>query len=161
MITTQHDGITISGNELVSVRILNAPRELVFKTWTEAEHLAQWWGPNGFTLTTKEMNATPGGIWRFTFHGPDGTDYLNLVQYEEVAAPERLVYRHGGEGAHADIQFHVTVTFEEQEGKTKLTMRMVFATAAELERVVKASGAIEGNKQTMNKLAAYLEKLSS
>lgn len=145
--------------ELVSTRLLDAPRELVYKVWTTPEHIVQWWGPNGFTNTIKEMDVTPGGTWRFTMHSADGTDFLNKVVYEEVIENEKLVYVHSGEGEHDDAAFHVTVTFEEEGDKTKLTMRMVFATAEQRNEVVEKYGALEGQTQTMNKLEVYLKRL--
>src|SRR3954464_649355 len=117
--------------EIVAVRVFDAPRELVWKLWTDPHHVAQWWGPNGFTNTHREMDVRPGGVWRFVMHGPDGKDYDNKIVYQEVVKPERLVYTHGDEDENAPRQFHVTVTFEDQAGKTKLTMRTVFKTREE------------------------------
>src|SRR5689334_7188335 len=84
--------------EMVMQRVLNAPRELVFDVFTKPEHLAKWWGPDGFLTTVHEMNVKAGGTWRLTMHGPDGTDYLNKMIFIEVVPPERIVYRHSGEG---------------------------------------------------------------
>src|SRR3954464_2525826 len=95
--------------EIVAVRVFDAPRELVYKAWTDPEHVAQWWGPNGFTNTIHEMDVRPGGVWRFIMHGPDGTDYKNEVEYLEVVKPELLVYLH-----ESTPKFHVTVTFDDQ-----------------------------------------------
>src|SRR6266852_4602923 len=77
--------------EIVITRLLDAPRELAFQAWTEPQHVAHWWGPNGFTNTIHEMDVRPGGVWRFIMHGPDGTDYKNEIVYVEVVKPERLV----------------------------------------------------------------------
>ncbi len=141
---------------IVITRVFDAPRKLVFKAWTDPAHVAQWWGPNGFTTTIHEMDVRPGGVWRFIMHGPDGVDYPNRIVYAEVVAPERLVYDHGDDEEGASARFHVTVTFAEQEGKTRLTIRMLFESAAERDRVVKEFGAIEGAKQTLNRLAKHL-----
>ena len=81
---------------IVGVREFDAPRELVFSVWTDAKHLAQWWGPNGFTTTTSRFEFRPGGVWRFVMHGPDGRDYQNRVVFDEIVPPERIVYRHDG-----------------------------------------------------------------
>ena len=142
--------------EIVTTRVFDAPRELVFQAWTESEHVAQWWGPYGFTTTIHEMDVRPGGVWRFIMHGPDGVDYNNKIVYIEIVKPERLVYSHV-----SGPQFHATVTFEDQGGKTKLTMRMLFETTEERERVVKVFGAIEGAKQTFARLAEFLTKPKS
>src|SRR5258706_7128695 len=80
------------------MRVFDAPRELVWKVWTEPEHIGKWWGPNGFTTTTHKMEVKAGGVWRFVMHGPDGRDYQNKITFIEVVKPERLVYKHGGVG---------------------------------------------------------------
>jgi len=147
-----------SDREIVTSRLLDAPRELVFEAWTDPKQVVQWWGPHGFTTTTDEMSVTPGGIWRFVMHGPDGRDYKNKIIYTEVVRPERLVYRHAGEDEHEDVRFHVTVTFEAQGRKTLLTMRSVFATAQERDDVVEKYGALEGARQTLERLAQHVEK---
>ena len=146
---------------LVFSRILNAPRELVYQAWTETEHLLHWWGPDGFNNTFIAMNVEPGGKWKFTMHGPDGTDYPNHIEYIEVLKNEKLAYFHGDAKAENPILFYVTVLFENWEGKTKLTMSMVFPTIEELKRVVENFGAIDGNRQTLNKLEIYLESINA
>jgi uncharacterized protein YndB with AHSA1/START domain len=90
-------------------------------------------------------------------HGPDGVDYPNLIVYEEVMEPERLVYQHGS-GEANNPGFHVTVTFTDVAGLTELTMRSIFPTAAERDRVVREHGAIEGANQTLDRLAEHLAK---
>ncbi len=140
----------ISAREIVTTRLINAPRELVWKVWTEPDHIAKWWGPNGFTNTIDEMTVKPGGAWRFMMHGPDGKNYPNEIIFSEVVKPERLVY------THTAPKFYSTVTFEEQGGKTQLTMRMVFNTAKERDQVVKEFGALEGAIQTFTRLEEYL-----
>jgi uncharacterized protein YndB with AHSA1/START domain len=149
---------TTADREIVLSRLLNAPRELVFAAWTDPTQVVQWWGPRGFTTTSHEMSVTPGGVWRFVMHGPDGRDYKNKIIFTEVVKPERLVYRHAGEGEHEDVRFHVTVTFQAQGRKTLLTMRSLFATAQERDEVVTKYGAVEGGKQTLERLAEHVEK---
>jgi uncharacterized protein YndB with AHSA1/START domain len=144
--------------EIVITRVFDAPRELVFKAWTDPKHVAQWWGPKGFTTTTYEMDVRPGGVWRFVMHGPDGVDYKNKIIYIEIVKPERLVYSHGGDEEGEPGQFHVTVTFAEQGGKTKLTLRMLFGSAAERGKA-KEMGAIEGANETLERLAEHLAKM--
>jgi uncharacterized protein YndB with AHSA1/START domain len=145
-----------SAREIVLSRVFDAPRELVFKVWTEPEHVVHWWGPNGFTTTIHEMDVRPGGKWDFIMHGPDGTDYPNHVVYEEIVPPERLVYTHGGGEGHEDVQFRATITFSAEGGRTRVTLRSVFPTAAARERVVREYGAIEGGQQHLARLADYL-----
>jgi uncharacterized protein YndB with AHSA1/START domain len=142
--------------EIVATRVFDAPRELVFKMWTDPKHVAQWWGPNGFTNTIHEMDARPGGVWRFVMHGPDGRDYMNKIVFIEVVKPERLVYDHV-----SGPKFHVTVTFVEQGDKTKLTVRMLFESAAQRDKVAKEFGAVEGLSQTLGRLAEQLSTMSA
>lgn len=146
--------------ELHFTRILNAPRELVFDVWTQPEHLSQWWGPNGFTLTTHEMELKPDGIWRFIMHGPDGTDYKNRIVFTQVKKPERLEYKHAGEDEDEDINFLVTILFQEHGKQTKLDMHMLFPSAEELQRVARERGAIEGAEQHLARLESYVTQHS-
>jgi len=141
--------------EIVIARKFDAPRELVFKMFTEPQHVAHWWGPNGFTNTISEMDVTPGGVWRFTMHSPDGVDYPNKIVYIDVVRPSKLVYAHGADIENDPSQFYVTITFDEQDGKTLVTMRSMFDSVEECDRV-KAFGAVELGKQTLNRLAEYL-----
>jgi len=144
--------------EIVMTRLFDAPRELVFKAWTDPEHVAQWWGPNGFTNTIHEMDVRPGGVWRFVMHGPDSVDYKNKIIYLEIVKPERLVYSHGADDGGEPEQFHVTVTFAEQGGKTHLTMRTLFESAAERNKTVEF-GAIELGNQSLARLEEHLAKM--
>jgi uncharacterized protein YndB with AHSA1/START domain len=145
--------------ELIVSRLLNAPRELVFKVWTSPKHVAKWWGPDGFTNTVQEMDVRPGGIWRVIMHGPNGIDYPNKIIYTDVVEPERLVYVHGSDIGNDPDQFQTTVTFEAKGNKTLLTMHAVFVSAEEFNRVVKEYGALEGNRQTLNRLEELLSKI--
>jgi uncharacterized protein YndB with AHSA1/START domain len=140
--------------EIVITRVFDSPRDVVFQAWIDPQHIGSWWGPKGFTTTTYQMDVRPGGVWRFVMHGPDGVDYQNKIVYLEIMKPERLVYDHGDE---ADAgHFRVTVTFADQGGKTKLTMRSVFKSAAERDEVVTKYHAIEGGNQTLDRLAEHL-----
>lgn len=144
--------------EIVQVRMIAAPRELVFEAWSKAEHLDAWWGPSGFKTVTQTIDVRSGGHWRFVMHGPDGVDYPNYISYIEVKRPEHLVYDHGAEPGQA-AHFHVTVTLTEKNGQTELTMRALFPSAEARDYVVREHNAIEGGKQTLGRLAAYVAKL--
>ena len=149
----------VGDREIAATRVFDAPRELVFKVWTDPNHIGQWWGPKGFVTTTFAMDVKPGGVWRFVMHGPDGRDYENKITYVEVVEPEKLVYKHGGDKEVEPVNFQVTTTFERFEGtKTKLTMRMVFPSAAARDHVVKTYGAVEGLTQTLQRLDEKLAK---
>jgi uncharacterized protein YndB with AHSA1/START domain len=141
---------------IIGTRVFDAPRELVWTAWTDPKHLAQWWGPNGFSTTTSAFDMRPGGVWRFVMHGPDGRDYQNRITFDEIVRPERIVYRHSGGEDVEPVQFTQTVTFEDVGGKTRLTWRGVFPSAAERERVIKEYGADKGLVQTLSRLGEYL-----
>ena len=85
--------IDTSDREISATRIFDAPRDLVWRAWTDPQQIVQWWGPNGFTTTTYHMEVKPGGVWRLVMHGPDGRDYPNRITFLEVVEPERLVFR--------------------------------------------------------------------
>ncbi len=150
---------TKADREILSVRTVNAPRELVFKVWTDPEHVIKWWGPNGFSNTMQEMEVKPGGMWRFIMHGPDGNDYPNRIVYQEVVKPERLVFKQGEDIDNDPNAFDVTVTFEALGDQTRITMSAVFPTAEQRNKVIKEYGALEANKQTMDKMETYLTEL--
>ena len=143
-----------SDREIVVTRVFDAPRALVFKAWTDPKHLAHWWGPNGFSITTHEMEFKPGGVWRFVMHGPDGRDYQNEVVYVEIAESERLVYKHV-----SAPHFQMTVTFADDGGKTRITAQMLFETAELRDKTIKAVGAVEGLKQTIGRLGDYVTQM--
>jgi uncharacterized protein YndB with AHSA1/START domain len=140
---------------IVITRTVDAPRALVWKVWTDPNHIALWWGPNGFTNTIHSMDVKPGGEWRYIMHGPDGTNYNNKIVYREVVKPERLVYDHSGDEEGDVHSFRATITFAEREGKTDIRMASVFPSIAARDAVLKF-GAVEGGEQTLDRLAAYL-----
>jgi uncharacterized protein YndB with AHSA1/START domain len=150
----------LEGREIVLTRVFGAPRELVFRAWTDPRHIAEWWGPNGFTTTVHEMDVRPGGVWRFVMRGPDGVDYPNVVEFSEVVPPERLAFRHGS-GASDDPGFEVITTFAEEHGKTRLTLRQIHASAATREHVMREYHAVEMGNQTFDRFAAYLERVAA
>ena len=144
--------------ELVLTRVLDAPRELVFKVWTEKEHLSKWFGPRGFTTETSELEARVGGRWRFVMVGPDGTRYDNRIVFLEVKRPERLVFDHGHDKDDDPTRFRVIVTFEEQKDKkTVVTMRQLHPTKAQRDEGL-GFGAVELGLQTLDKLAEHLRQ---
>jgi uncharacterized protein YndB with AHSA1/START domain len=102
----------------------------------------------GFSVTTHDFDFRPGGTWRLTMHGPQG-DFPNAIVYDEIIRPERIVFTH-------DLGFRATVTFVEEGGKTRVTLRQLYRSAAERDAVVEKYGAIEGGKQTLERLAEHL-----
>jgi len=156
---TSASTVTTSDREIVLSRVFDAPRAIVWKAYTDADRLAHWWGPRGFTTRTSSMNVQPGGDWRFVMIGPDGHEYQNRIIYVEVAEPERLRYRHAGGGDTEPVNFEVLVTFEPEAGasdRTRVTMRSIFPSPEALEFVVRTYGALEGGKQTFERLAEYV-----
>jgi uncharacterized protein YndB with AHSA1/START domain len=127
--------------EIIITRLINAPRELVFRAFTELEHLEKWWGPRGFTVTTKSFTAN--GLWDFVMHGPDGKDYINKNTFVELVPPERLVYSHAADEKGFG-GFTSTVTFVADGHKTRVTMHAVLASAAEYE-IIKTYAVAGGN----------------
>ena len=147
--------------EMIFSRIVNAPRELVFDVWTIREHVEKWWGPDGFTTTSKKFELKPEGVWLFTMHGPDGSDYPNKIVFMEIDRPARLVYRHSDDEGVEPIRFHSEVTFKEENGKTMITMHMIMETAEMLTKVIEEYGAYEGAIQHLARMRDYLEALQS
>jgi uncharacterized protein YndB with AHSA1/START domain len=121
-----------SGPELVITRVFDAPRRLVFKLWTQPEHAVRWWGPQGFTTLSCEMDVRPGGAWRRAMRSREGTVHVKRGVYREIVEPERLVFTYADEGADGRLGHEtlVTVSFAETGGKTKLTLgQAAFETA--------------------------------
>jgi uncharacterized protein YndB with AHSA1/START domain len=143
--------------QIVLMRMYEAPRERVFDAFTAEEHLVHWWGPNGFTITIDEIDVRPGGVWRFTMHGPDGVDYPNVITYREIARPELLTFEHTSAPEADDPGFQAKVTFDEFMGATIVTMRSVFASVEDRDMVVEKYHAVEGGTQTLERLNEYLK----
>jgi uncharacterized protein YndB with AHSA1/START domain len=138
--------------EIVSTRVMNAPRELVWRAWTEPEHLAKWWGPLGFTNSFQEFNLKPGGTWRFVMHGPDGKDYQNECVFVEITRPERIILDHV-----STPKFRITAAFEEIAGKTRVVFRQLFETSGVYDAV--KGFAVPGNEQNFDRFEAELVKM--
>ncbi len=147
---------TSKPNEIRLIREYDAPLEIVWDAWTDPDQAAQWWGPRGFTLTTHSKDLRPGGIWHYTMHGPDGTDYPNKTLYHEVEERKKLVYDHGANDERAPL-FRVTVTFAESGGKTTMDMTMALRTAEEAQATREFIKKAGGNG-TWDRLAEYLDK---
>ncbi|HXA02820.1 MAG TPA: SRPBCC domain-containing protein [Cytophagaceae bacterium] len=158
--------------EFVITRVFEAPRELVFKMWTESEHLMHWWGPKGFTMVVSKLNLQPGGIFHYGMKSPDGHSMWGKFVYCEIVVPERIVFivsfsdEKGGTICHPmsetwPLEVLNTLTFTEHEGKTTLTLRGEPVNATEEERQTFESGFEGMNKGfagTLDQLADYLAK---
>ncbi|NUO51796.1 MAG: ATPase [Polyangiaceae bacterium] len=141
--------------EIVISRVIDAPREVVFEAFTEVRHLSQWWGPNGFTTTTRSFEFRVGGEWIFVMRGPDGTDYQEWISWTEIVPPQRIALLHGESRGDANA-FESVLTFATEGAATRIEMRTVFPTKEMRDQAVEKYHAIEGGQQTLGNLAAYV-----
>jgi len=148
------DPVQMDNRELRATRIFRAPLELVYRMWTEPEHIAHWWGPRGFTTTVQKMDVRPGGEWLLVLHGPDGRDFPNHYLYEEVVPNQRLVINHVNWPQHRKY-----VSFTESQGGTSVSVRMLFDSAADQQKVVTEHGAAKGLIENLDKLEEHLSRL--
>ena len=152
-----------SDHEVIITRIFNAPRDLVFKVWTEPEHIAQWWGPKGFTTTISQMDFRAGGTWRYVMHGPDGTEYPASEVFREIVPPERIVTtdefdQDFEQVVNTDLPsgaMVVTTLFEDLGNKTRLTIRILHS-SAEDRRKHEEMGVVGGWNSSLDCLDDYL-----
>jgi len=151
---TRNNPADVANCEIVTTRVFDAPREMLFRAWLEAEHLSKWWGPLGFTTTFHEFNPKPGGIWKFTMHGPNGTDYPNEMVFLEIEPPHRLVLDHT-----VPPRFLLLVEFDDFHGKTKMTFRQRFESPEVREKIKSLAG--PANEENMDKLAAELATMGA
>lgn len=140
--------------EIVMTCMFDAPRELVFKACTDPDLVPQWWGPKRLTTTVDKMDVKPGGVWRFVQRDSSGSEYAFNGVYREIVSPERLVYTFEFEGMPGHVMLE-TLTFEEHDGKTKLTDTSVFDTVGERDGMLE-SGMEEGAAESMDRLAELL-----
>jgi uncharacterized protein YndB with AHSA1/START domain len=139
--------------ELVLTRVIDAPRRLVFKAWTEPEQVARWWGPQDFTTTFCDMDIRPGGKFRFCMRSPSGTNHWKRGVYREIVAPERIVFTFAWEDAAGELghELLTTVTFAEYGAKTKLSLHQeVF------ETVTSCDGHRRGWTSCLERFAEYM-----
>lgn len=154
--------------QVVITRVLDAPRDVVFKAWTDCERLMGWWGPNDFTTPFCKIDLRPGGVFRNCMRSPDGRDYCGTGVYREVVEPERIVFTDSfadeqgnpvpatyyGMSPSWPMEMLVTVTFAEHEGKTKLTLRHDLGSVPISERDM----CQQGWSESLDKLAGALAK---
>src|ERR687894_1100922 len=145
--------------EIVVSRLIGAPRELVFEAFTAVRHLSRWWGPEGFTTTTRSFEFRVGGEWDFVMHGPDGTDYSEWITWTEIVPPERIALLHG-ESRDDPNAFESTLAFAPHGTATRIVMRTVFPTKQLSDQAVEEYHAIEGGQQTLSNLADYVAEIA-
>lgn len=140
-------------------RRVAAPRARVFAAFTDPAQVALWWGPAGFRNTVHAMDVRAGGSWRYTMHGPDGTDWPNRVDYTDVRPGEHLAYRHGDEDADGAYRhaFDVTIDFaDDGPSHTVVTMTMLFPDRASRDRVFAEVDAEQGAYENMDRLETFV-----
>ncbi len=142
--------------EVVNERIFDAPCELVWKVYTDPELVPKWWGPKYLTTTVDKMDVRVGGVWRFVQRDQDGKEYAFNGDYREIVPHERLVYTFEFEGMPGHVLIE-TITFEELDGKTKMTDTAHYQTIEDLDGMLE-SGMEEGATETMDRLAELVEK---
>jgi uncharacterized protein YndB with AHSA1/START domain len=145
--------------EIVLSRVIDAPRNLVYRAWTESGRMFQWFGPKGFHCEVRQQGeAKVGAMWRFDMIAATGQRFDNRMTFLEIVPNERLVYEHGPDQDDDPRRFHVTITFDQQDdGKTILTLRQLHPTKAQRAGTI-GFGAVELGYQTLDKLAEYLAK---
>jgi uncharacterized protein YndB with AHSA1/START domain len=134
-------------------RVIDAPREQVFEAFTEVRYLSRWWGPERFTTTTRSFEFREGGEWDVVLHGPDGTDYSEWIRWLRIA----LLH---GESRDDTNAFESVLTFAPDGAATRIVMRTAFPTKELRDEVVEKYHAIEGGRQTLSSLAAYVTDLA-
>ena len=137
-------------------RTVKAPRALVWKACTEPAHIDRWWGPNGFANKTIAHDLRVGGQWKYTMTGPDGKVWPNLITYTEVTPMDRLAYDHGD--WENPKMFTGSLNFTDVEGGTLVTLHNVFQSKDVRDQAIEKYGAAEGGKQTLTRLAEYVQK---
>ena len=147
-----------SAREVVFSRLIAAPVALVWEIWSSVRHLHEWFGPTGFTTTTQEFAFVPGGAWRFTMHGPDGTDYPNRIVFRTIEPKTRIVYENNWDLPGAPLDFTVVVTFAAEGEGTRLILHMTFANDAAMRTAVERYGVLSGGIETFERIAEYVER---
>jgi uncharacterized protein YndB with AHSA1/START domain len=149
---------TTTDREVAISRVIDASRERVFEAFTDVRHLSRWWGPEGFTTTTRSFEFRVGGVWDFVLHGPDGTDYAEWITWTDIAPPERIAMLHG-ESPDDPNAFESILTFATNDAATRIEMRTTFPTKELRDEAVEKYHAVEGGQQTLSNLAAYVAAL--
>lgn len=159
-------GSTVVGErEFVMERVYDAPRELLFEVFTQPEHLSEWWAPVPFTIPVCNLDLRPGGRWHYAMRSPEGEDHWALAIFTEVEPPERFAYTctfadaQGNPTDEVPVQT-ATFTFDELNGKTKVTIRFQFGSAEEMKTTVDM-GMIEGLTMTLDTIPALLTAIQA
>jgi len=146
--------------EIVLSRVIDAPRDLVYRAWIEPGRMFQWFGPKGYRCEVRQQGeARVGAVWRFDMVAPNGQRFDNRMTFLEIIPNEKLVLDHGSDKDDDPNRFHVTITFDQQsDGKTVLTLRQLHPSKTQRDATI-GFGAVELGYQTLDKLAEYLAKV--
>lgn len=146
--------------EIVLSRVIDAPRDLVYRAWIEPGRMFQWFGPKGYRCEVRQQGeARVGAVWRFDMIAPNGQRFDNRMTFLEIIPNEKLVLDHGSDKDDDPNRFHVTITFDQQsDGKTVLTLRQLHPSKTQRDATI-GFGAVELGYQTLDKLAEYLAKV--
>lgn len=136
--------------EMQITRTFDTPVELMWQVWTDPKHIANWWGPDGFTSTIHKMDLQEGGEWNLTLHGPDGTNFPNRSIFKEIIPVKKIVFE------HFNPHFITTVLFETKGEATLIDWTLLFDTSEMRETVIKVHKADEGQKQNLERLEKYV-----
>jgi uncharacterized protein YndB with AHSA1/START domain len=150
---------TPSDREIVSTRVFDAPRDLVFEAHTSCEHMSRWWGPRKYEFASCEMDFRPGGAWRIVHRGPEGEIPAFRGEFREIVPPERIMWTFEWEGMPGHVSVG-TLELEEQDGKTTITSTSVFDSVEDRDGMLQ-SGMEEGAVETYDRLDEYLETLKT
>jgi uncharacterized protein YndB with AHSA1/START domain len=157
MVAKSNDATTFStpsDREIVMTRVFDAPRELVFKAYTDPKAIAQWWGPRDSKTIVDKMDVKPGGIWRFINRAQDGSEYPFNGVYREITPPDRLSYTFEWEGLPGHILLE-TVAFAEHDGKTTVITTSLFDSVEDRDGML-SSGMESGARESWDRLSEYL-----
>ncbi|NMO94364.1 SRPBCC domain-containing protein [Paenibacillus lemnae] len=160
--------VKVEGNELILERVFQAPRELVFKMFSEAEHLKHWWGPRGWELTKCDVDFRPGGVWHYCMKcmDPNQGDFYGFESwgkgvYQEIHEPQEFVYidyfsdAQGNESKEMPATL-CTMTFIEEDGATRLINRSKYDEPEQLQKLLEM-GMEQGTRETWDRLDEYLQ----
>lgn len=152
------DAVKTSPHTITVTRLLNASVARAFACFSDPVNMSRWWGPNGFSTTTYEMDFRVGGVWRYMMHGPDGTDYPNHVRYTEIVPSQRIAYDHGTNAQHPEM-FKAVISFAAEGHKTRITLQLTMPDPKHRDEMVNF-GAVEGGWQTLSRLDGYLAEMA-
>ncbi len=162
--TDSDQKVTTSEKELVLTRTFDAPRELTFAAYSSCQHLGSWWGPRTWPMVECTMDFRVGGVWHYCLRGPDeGDESWGRAVFEEIVEPERIVYIDAFSDADGNVneempQTRSSVEFGDADGKTRLTLRATYPSAADLEQVLEM-GMVDGITETLDRLDEYLAQM--